>query len=309
MTVFGKILTVFVLLFSVVLGALNVLIYMRSVNWKNYGDKQGQRAETTEASERSLKDQYKKAVEREDAYNVELQRVANVQAKDDVKKKVDTVLSEMAAKDAQVNALMAQVRGLETDLQAERKASADLIAAGKARDLEAAQSLTEKNTLKNQLNAAEAANVKLLDAANKARDKQVAAEIARIALQEVNKQLEERTQDLVKENVRLAKQLAGGNTGPAGVTLTSLSAPNPPSFKVEGKVLGTTPDGLVEISVGSDAGLKKGHTLEAFRTSPKAQYLCMIRLITVDHNKSVGQIVGKQVQLQRGDNVSSKITD
>jgi hypothetical protein len=309
MTAFGKILTVFVLLFSVVLGALNVLIYMSSVPWKEYGKKLAQRAEAAEASEKALKDENRKLNEKFEAYKVENQRIANVKPGDDPKKQLDTIQSEMAAKDASVNALMAQVRGLEKDLETERKKSAEFDAIVKAKLLEAAQSLADKNALKKQLNDAEGANVKLLEAANKARDKQVAAEIALIAVKEVNKQLEERTQDLVKENVRLAKQLQGGNTGPAGVTLTSLSAPNPPTFKVDGKVLNVTSDGLVEISVGSDAGLKKGHTLEVFRTSPKAQYLCMIRLITVDNNRSVGQIVGKPVLLQRGDNVSSKITD
>jgi hypothetical protein len=227
---------------------------------------------------------------------------------EETKKQLAVLEEDLKAAAAQAKELAAQNAALEKDLLTEKKKSAEFEAFIKATRAEAAQSLADKNALKKQLNAAEAAALNLREAANKARDKQVAAEIARIALQEVNRQLEERTQDLVKENARLTKQLQTGHTG-AGVTLTAVSAPNPPNFKVDGKVLNVTPDGLVEISVGSDAGLKKDHTLEVFRTTPRPQYLCMIRIVTVDTNRSVGQIVGKPVKLERGDNVTSKITD
>jgi chromosome segregation ATPase len=308
MTTFGKILTVFVMLASVGVGALGAVVYMTRVKFQDAATKQEIRAKNSEAAEQAYKLQLDAMTKERDELNDKLGRIAPVKPADPVPAKIKSLESEIAIKDAQVKALMAQVGALDKDLAVEKKKNTEFNAIVAALQLAEKQGLADKNTLKSLLNAAEAENVKLLAAANTARAEKVKAEIDLIATKEVNRQLEERTQDLIKENVRLARQLATGNTGPAGVTRESLSAPNPPPFAVDGKVMDVR-DGLVELSVGGDAGLKKGHTLEMFRTSPKPQYLCMVRLVTVEGNKSVGQIVGKPLAPpQKGDTVASKIT-
>src|SRR5439155_25807060 len=71
-------------------------------------------------------------------------------------------------------------------------------------------------------------------------------------------------------------------------------APNPPPVLVEGQVKEVAKDGSVRLSVGSDAGLAKGHTLEVFRPVPAASspmYITRIRIIEISAGESVGKPV------------------
>ena len=292
MTTFGKILTVFVLIFALAQGALNVFLHMAWVNNKVALDKWKVRTELSEASEKAYQDDNAQKDARLKALNVELQRMANARPQDDVGVQASKLRDEIAVKDQQVKALAATVDEMRASLIAANKKNAEYDAIVKAHQVEATQSLADKLRIKNDLQAANDSNTKLQFAANEAREKKVAADIRATAAEETNKQLMERSQDLVKEIAQLKKQLLTGTAGTTGTTTISLSAPNPPAFAVDLKVLGAD-DGLVEISGGSDAGLQKGHTLDVFRLTPKSQYLCMIRLIAVEPHRSVGQVVGK----------------
>ncbi len=70
---------------------------------------------------------------------------------------------------------------------------------------------------------------------------------------------------------------------------------------------------LVEISIGSDDGLSKGHTLSVYRTGQTTgrapKYLGDIRLLYVTSDRSVGAVVlrAKNGVIERGDNVTTKI--
>jgi hypothetical protein len=307
MTTFGKILAVFCLLFSLGVGALLILFHVTSTPWRVAVNKWQVAAELAQADVQAYKSENDGLLKEKNALTVELQKMAAAKPADNLAVQVSKLRDEIAVKDQQVKSLTASNDALEKSLIAANKKNAEYDAIIKAHQVADKQTLDDKNRLKTLLQEEVKANTDLRIAANKAREDKVAAEIRATALEETNKQLTERAQDLVKENARLAKQLQTGSTGLTGVTTLSLSAPNPPAFAIDLKVLGAD-DGLVEISGGSDAGLQKGHTLDVFRLSPKSQYLCMIRLITVEPHKSVGQIVGKPVMpVQRGDNVASKI--
>jgi hypothetical protein len=310
MTTFGKILAVFCLLFSVGTGAQNVYLYIARVNYANVAKKWETRALLAEAGERAEKDENAKLTREKNALNQELQRAsANVKPNDELKTKVDKLATELAVKDQEVKALAADADRLKASLIVEKKKSAEYDAIVKARQVEAEHSLKDKNQLKADKQALEKENTQLRDDKNKFREEKVKAEIERDAVKERNKQVEQQFQDVVKENARLTKAIQSGTAGVTGATTISLSAPNPPNFALDGKVLAVGDGGgLIQISVGSDAGLVKGHTLEVFRLGAKSQYLGMIRLISIEPNTAVGQVVGKAVlPIQRGDNVASKI--
>ena len=87
---------------------------------------------------------------------------------------------------------------------------------------------------------------------------------------------------------------------------------------VEGLVVNATVDDkgavdLVEVSLGSDDGLVKGHKLDIFRTGLQpgddAKYLGQIELVYVDTDHAVGKMVSKSKNgiVKRGDNVTSKL--
>ena len=91
-----------------------------------------------------------------------------------------------------------------------------------------------------------------------------------------------------------------------------------PPPKVDGVVLKAEKNkkgsvDLVEISLGSDDGLVKGHMLTVFRSGlqpgEKAKYLGQIKLVYVDSDQSVGEIVQKAKSgiIKRGDNVTSRL--
>jgi len=64
----------------------------------------------------------------------------------------------------------------------------------------------------------------------------------------------------------------------------------------------------VEITIGSDEGVFVGHELYLWRTKPKPDYLGKIRILTVDPDQAVGEVIGNTVQgkqVKEGDVVSS----
>ena len=66
---------------------------------------------------------------------------------------------------------------------------------------------------------------------------------------------------------------------------------------------------LVEITIGSDDGLVKGHMLFVYRTSGSGKYLGKIKLVNVTPDRAVGTVVeqAKNGIIQRGDNVTTKL--
>ena len=97
----------------------------------------------------------------------------------------------------------------------------------------------------------------------------------------------------------------------AAATGTAARTARPPPDSVEGLVRQVDPGGLVEITLGSDAGLLKGHTLEVFRLSSvpeQSKYLGTIRIIDVSATEAVGQPMGRLAgPIQVGDHVASRI--
>ncbi len=84
---------------------------------------------------------------------------------------------------------------------------------------------------------------------------------------------------------------------------------NPPAQDVEGVVKKVDASGLVTISVGSDAGLVKGHTLEVFRTTaPTPKYMGTIQVLETTRTEAVCRPVGHMPGMPTaGDRVASRI--
>jgi hypothetical protein len=101
-----------------------------------------------------------------------------------------------------------------------------------------------------------------------------------------------------------------------GLTPSNLRAPkvalesNPPRAQVEGTVTRVAEGGLVTVSVGSDAGLTKGHTLEVFRLGTTPRYLGRLRIVEVAPKQAVGQQIAGAAKeaIKSGDRVASQVT-
>jgi len=75
---------------------------------------------------------------------------------------------------------------------------------------------------------------------------------------------------------------------------------------LEGIVLAVPKPDLCEISVGSDDGVKKGHTLDVFRVTDKgAKYVGRIVVMKTSYDRAACRVDPKfqKLPLQRGDRV------
>jgi hypothetical protein len=89
------------------------------------------------------------------------------------------------------------------------------------------------------------------------------------------------------------------------------AAKNPPAKDVEGVIkLVDAGSGLVTISLGSDAGLVKGNTLEVFRLTPTAKYLGTVQVVDTKPTEAVCRPVGRMPGApQVGDRVASRLKE
>lgn len=130
------------------------------------------------------------------------------------------------------------------------------------------------------------------------------AKIERNSLLDRNKDLEANLREMAQTLVReRANRGAGGATARNGK--------NPPPDDVSGLIETADSSGLVTITIGSDAGLHKGNTLEVFRlgrTAAQSKYLGTIRIVELTAHKAVGQPIGRMTTPpQRGDHVAAHI--
>src|SRR5262249_2541090 len=116
---------------------------------------------------------------------------------------------------------------------------------------------------------------------DKLTKERVAAEIEAKSLRNRNEQLLRQVEDLTKKLAALRQ--ASARIPPRK---------NAPPKDLEGIILKVTDD-LVDISIGSDSGLEKGHTLEVYRLKPVPQYIGQIRIVEVRANEAVGKFVEK----------------
>jgi hypothetical protein len=85
---------------------------------------------------------------------------------------------------------------------------------------------------------------------------------------------------------------------------------NPPPDSVKGVVTKVSKDGLVEISIGTDVGIKAGHTLEVYRLKPKPEYLGTLQIVNAGKTSCIARLQKgstKRSALQKGDEVAGSI--
>jgi len=196
---------------------------------------------------------------------------------------IDTMQKEnlaLRSREADAKALLSKYRAMETAMQKD---------VGRRQD--------DSGILVKQLADETKKNFDLTKDMNDMRDAKIQAEIRASTLKDRNSQLEQQLQDVARELVR------GRAAGPGGVARGA----NPPPDNLEGLV--KRADGnYVTISLGSDAGLVKGNTLEVFRLGQNPRYIGKIRIVEVTPNQAVGMAVGRMaVPIQVDDRVASRI--
>lgn len=193
------------------------------------------------------------------------------------------------------------------EIQAERDAfQADLAAAVEIRktqegQLNAATDMLAKN--ETEISALRDINTKLIQDRDKSftRVRELESEIA---------QQKGEYERLVEQNNSLKVRIGQYLVAFQDLEM-QLDRSGPP--RLEGVIEAATEEGLVQISLGFDDGLEKGHIIDAFRlgqTLDSTQYLGQLRIVRTEKDKSVGQIIPETMKgkVQRDDRVATRLS-
>ncbi|MGL5095598.1 MAG: hypothetical protein ACRDD1_08425, partial [Planctomycetia bacterium] len=82
----------------------------------------------------------------------------------------------------------------------------------------------------------------------------------------------------------------------------------PPPPDVEGIVTGLDQGGqYVQISLGEDDGLRKGHVLNVWRYTPEATFLGKIKVSAIQANTAVAKPISVKGRIQENDRVGARV--
>lgn len=285
MTTLGKILVFVNLAFSFITGALIIMVFVTRTNWKAGYDKLNAGITAVREENNTLKAQMKALLNEKDAA-------------------VQAAEGKTKAADAQVKLLQDEVKAAKDKLGA---AQLQVAAANQNNTVAAAELDRRKNEVEAMEKLLKDREQKLATAqieAKNLREQTVKAQIELASALDRNANLVTQNETLARENDKVRGK------GPGAAAPGTAAAKNPPPEDVRGLIKQTdATTGLVTISIGSDAGISVGNTLEAYRTKPQPQYLGTIRIMDVRHHEAVGKLISTQRRglLQVGDEVASNI--
>lgn len=286
MTAVGKILVFLNLVFSLVVGGFVVFAYIARTHWvEEYKKLEGQNT-VLAASARTYQGEVVKAREDADAQIAKIKAELNNAQKDlavaaDTNAQLRDELSKARAKSGQDTTLATRYT---TEVEKRQEDVAKL-----------RTTLSEEQQKNNELVKKNAELV----------SETTVAQIERRATQDLANRVEKELQRLQKDMIRMRANGGASVTARAG-------GKNPPPDPVEGLVKNTDPSGLMTLTIGSDAGLTKGHTLELFRLDPsrplESKYLGTVRILEADAHQAVAQPISRlKAAPQAGDRVASQI--
>lgn len=284
MTLVGKIFTVLIFVMSLVFMSFALMVFATHRNWRdiatNANPKAGQQLglmqqlEASKVIESGLKDQ--------------LARIKADLAEERASRRM--ALAALQTSLAKADAAVSTKQKELDDLSANHTQTAE---AAKLAENRLAMLETETQTMRDLLRDTQQKTDKTFTTVVALTDQLNQAEGAKLRLESRSTQL--------AEEITQMKMVMDAH----GLSKTTLVSKIPP--KVEGRVLAVSDKDLVEISLGSDDGLKEGHALEVFRGNT---YLGRIVIRRTTPDRAVGQIVKElqRGQIKQGDNVSSKLS-
>lgn len=276
MNLLGKILTGLIAIAAIMLLIVSLMVYATHKNWKT-------EAESLKQQLAEQRNQNQQLTSKKDALESQLQAEVEA-AQQDVRK----LESERVQLIAQNRTIQTQLDGL---LQEQRRNTA-AVASTQANN----ERLTE-----------ELASLRLkLKEDRQKRDEAFATTIR--ATDEVH-QAQGKLNTLVERNQQLTQELAGATSLLRENGFDPKATPGAVVPQVRGIVSDSRRDAsgqLIEITVGADDGLRKGHTVEIYRGQ---RYLGRAEVIKTEPDRAVARVIRKfqQGPIQERDNVATKL--
>jgi hypothetical protein len=296
MTVLGKILVFLVFIAALAMGGLMAYSYKFAPQWKDAVKERDDKLEVFKAMARQEAESRRKLIED----NEKLKRLLDGKSLEGNAKFIEV---EQESKQSKSQLVAAMAQRDEAVLQATRSADESKRLDKELKFTMGVVQEREKSILKLQDEIAKAIN-----------DKQAAENIAQTAtarLQSLYEQLKAKETiiaELTKKNQPVTPGSSPGGGGPKDASYS-----NPPAVMVKGQIekVDTTDKTLVKITIGSDSGLKKDHTLEVYRLAPKAEYLGRLLIVDADFRYAFGKLLRQPgvapPTLQPGDEVATKL--
>jgi hypothetical protein len=312
MTALGKIFVFFNLVFSVVVFAFIIVVYTTRTNWQVAAKNLEKSAQVSKASLEASAQEMQQERDR-NAKDIDALKAANKQLEGerDAEKKAHATTKQalaaaektgggsgasLAALNADLKRREDEVKSLEKDL-VDRENQIKVFA--KAKNEEQQKRIQAEIDLNSYKAKAEQLETDLR-VSQKAADKESAGRILQAVREVVRKMPNARAGELL---VAVEGEFESRNIVRTG------NAPPPPPRNVDGIITEVDAAGFVKISVGSDAGLVPGHTLDVYRLSGTGQYLGKIKLTSVRSNEAVGKVEGRpSAPIQKGDGVNTDIS-
>jgi hypothetical protein len=280
MNLIGKILTFVIFLLSIIFMTMVLTIYATHKNWRD-----------AVKGPQGLEAKLKTETDNNEKLKTDMERLT--QEKDKI---LDDKTQALAKLDTENSLMKSQIKDLQQAVDKYDKSEREAVAALKATQDESAKFREEVTGLRS-------------DAEKAQQDRDVYfKEVVRMT-DDIHQMVNEMT-ELKNRNTTLVADLSRAKEVLRHFKLnenTDITG-TPPS--VEGLVTAVQGGGMVEISIGSDMGIQKGHNLDIYRVAPTGnKYVGRIEILQAAPNKAVGKIIPsfKQSEVQVGDRVASKI--
>lgn len=285
MTAVGKIMAFLVLVLSIGVFGMSIFVHSLWNDQRGEFDKLRKNYDVLQASRTAYEEESKER-------KTEASKVKNeAKAKDDRNKKLSDDVKTEQGKIGELAAKAADEQARFKQTMDQAKAEND----ARQKQFDEIRATLEKE---------QGANVNLAKERDDMRQREVAAQIEAKNLRDRFGQMEKQLRDMAKQmDGSKSTSVAGGR---------GAKDRNPPPENVEGEVKSTDTTGLLRISIGSDQGLQRGHTLELFRLNlqnpGQSKYLGSIRLLEVSNHEAVGEPVRALADRAKvGDRVASRI--
>ncbi len=279
MTFVGKILVILIMAFSLVFLGVSTVVFTTATNWKNKSEELTKKT----ADQKKLLDSAKSQL---------------AQAETALKTAQDEHKKQVAEKDKRIGDLTKQTQDAEGEMASSRSA------------LEVAQnnakvSLAEATARKGEIDVLNETLGKAQTQANEFSAQNIELKDNIRVLERSKAAAEQNAKDLRTFTAKMSAFLR--KKGIPVENIDSFDDTAPPAVEGLVKELNLTKKSM-EITIGSDDGLKVGHELFVFRVQPRAEYIGKVKIVTVYPDKAVADVIGNTAngkKVQEGDIVSS----
>jgi hypothetical protein len=268
MTFVGKIFTVLIFVFSLVMMSLALMVGAAHKNWKDLATWPA--SEATAQRPAGLVDQLAAAKKQNEELRAENDNLRRQNESERTARRIEVAKLE-AAQQTLAQKHDALTKQHQTEVEALAKATGTLA------------------TVEESLKAKQAELDKLREEIRTAQSEQMKTHMQVVDIADKNHQLSLTVSNLQRRGVELAGQIAKYRQLAAAYNLDINSDVTGIAPRVEGKVKTVRANGqdiTVLLSVGSDDGLREGHELNVFRGDA---FIGRVRLVRVDPDRSVGE--------------------